>query len=111
MHVSSCRCCKLSFLCENSPVCLAAHSQVAAIGMDAASSELTPISGYLSFPMTVREGVVNITSLDDEVPEPSRFFTFGLAASNGGSEIAREEGTAYLTGELCTHCTGCLYLC
>ena len=72
--------------------------------MDAASSEVTPISGYLSFPTTVREGVVSIVSLDDEVPEPSRFFTFGLAASNGGSEIAREEGTAYLTGELLTAC-------
>ena len=74
-------------------------SQVTAIGTDSVSTEAVPTSGYLTFLAGETRGEIVISSIEDDIPEPSKFFTLQLSSSNGGSRIDREEDLAYLTGE------------
>ena len=85
----------LLLLCASIPC-----SQVSALAGDAAASALTPISGYLSFPdQSGASRVIQLSSKDDDLPEPSQLFTVRLGTSDGGSRIALGEDSASLTGE------------
>ena len=73
---------------------------MSALAGDAAASALTPISGYLSFPdQSGASRVIQLSSKDDDLPEPSQLFTVRLGNSDGGSRIAPGEDSASLTGE------------
>lgn len=73
--------------------------QVTTLSSDAAASDVTPITGTLTFFPGVTQGTVEIESLADSIPEPSDIFSVQLADVGKAGRIDDNTGTASLTGE------------
>ena len=84
-------------------------SQIEAIGTDAAAADVTPISGYIVFAEAQRYQEIQIASIDDTIPEPSKFFTLQLTNAIDGGRVEFGENTAAFTGE--TLGITCLLIC
>ena len=64
-----------------------------------ASTDVTPISGYVTFGPGVITATITVSSLQDTEEEGNEVFTVNLLSSNGGAVVDDEEDTALLTGK------------
>ncbi|XP_072038274.1 adhesion G-protein coupled receptor V1-like [Amphiura filiformis] len=62
-----------------------------------ASTDVTPISGYVTFESGVTTATISVSSLQDIEEEGNEVFTVNLLSSNGGAVVDSEEATALLT--------------
>lgn len=74
-------------------------SQIEAIGSDAAATDVTPVSGYLNFFEGERYREIQVVSVDDGIPEPSKFYVLQLTNANEGARVELGEHFASITGE------------
>ena len=74
-------------------------SQVEAIGSDTAAADVTPISGYIYFLEGERYREIQVVSIDDDIPEPSKFYVLQLTNANEGASVELGEHFASITGE------------
>ena len=79
----------------DSPLC----RQVAVVSSDASASDLSPITGILTFPPGMTVETVKIESLVDSIPEPSELFHVQLVDIGNMGKIDGNTDTSLLTSK------------
>ena len=65
-----------------------------------AKQDITPISGYITYPIAVREGYIEISSIQDTEDERDEVFTVRLLAAKSGATLSATDYLSTLTGKL-----------
>ena len=80
-------------------MCHGCYREITTISSDSASSDITPISGVALFPSGIALASFTISSVDDDIPEPSEIFNLYLLANSFRGRIESSGDNANLTGK------------
>ena len=72
-------------------------SEVEVLSADAAAASLSPISGYITYSADEAMTSLSLTSIDDDVPEPSAQFVLSLTNIEGGARVSASQDSAIVT--------------
>ena len=87
------------------------HSDITLLTGDGVADHVTPITGYLTYGVGVRSQYISVTSIDDDIPEPSTSLVVLLSSSNNKGRItARPDSQASLTGNQTQVILNCIYI-
>lgn len=75
------------------------NSEVREIYLTPSVEDLSPISGYLTFPDGVRTKDIRIQALQDIEEESNELFDVKIISAKGGARISDLHSSAVLTGE------------
>uniref|UniRef100_A0A1I8J347 Cadherin domain-containing protein n=1 Tax=Macrostomum lignano TaxID=282301 RepID=A0A1I8J347_9PLAT len=64
------------------------NNEIAEISSYPASSDVTPISGHLSFPIDQLNSTITLASVQDTIAEPDEYFTLRLLSAKGGARLS-----------------------
>ena len=73
------------------------YRQIEVLSGDGAALSLTPISGYISYPAGTDLATITISSVDDDIPEPSQMLVLSLTNVAGGARLSGSQDAATIT--------------
>ena len=74
-------------------------SEIEELSKMPSSADLSPVSGYVTFPANVSQQNITLFTVDDNEEEANEAFAIRLIAAKGGARLSEKYSTAKLTSK------------